>query len=94
MSTNTSHVERMVEGLNEKFPADMHHTGYTFMKGRKYHRVVDHHTNGQRFVHCFVDNDGNVYKSAGWPAPAKGVRYSNVEVALENADRFGSYLYM
>jgi hypothetical protein len=41
---------------------------------------------------------GEVYKSATWKAPAKGVRYDlriigQREALLENADWAGSYLY-
>jgi hypothetical protein len=55
--------------------------------------------NGSRSVHCFIDKKtGEVYKSASWKAPAKGVRYdlmndSHREWLLENADWAGSYLY-
>ena len=42
-------------------------------RGKKFIRVVV--TNyGQRSVHCFLDNEGNIYKAAGWKAPAKGIR--------------------
>ena len=30
--------------------------------------------NGQRSSFCFVDYEGNMYKCAGWSAPAKGIR--------------------
>jgi hypothetical protein len=31
----------------------------------------------KKVAHAFVDmNDGSVYKSASWSAPAKGVRYN------------------
>jgi hypothetical protein len=54
---------------------------------------------GSRSVHCFIDKKtGEVYKSASWKAPAKGVRYDlriieQREWLLENADWAGSYLY-
>jgi len=66
--------------------------------GRKYHKVIMN-ANGQSSVHCFIDKKtGEVYKSASWKSPAKGVRYDlrlikDREWLLENADWAGSYLY-
>ena len=66
--------------------------------GRKYHKVIMN-ANGSRSVHAFVDKQtGEVYKSASWKAPAKGVRYDlrlikDREWLLENADWAGLYLY-
>ena len=66
--------------------------------GRKYHKVIMN-VNGSRSVHCFIDKKtGEVYKSASWKTPAKGVRYDlriikDREWLLENADWAGSYLY-
>lgn len=66
--------------------------------GRKYHKVIMN-ANGSRSVHCFIDKQtGQVYKSASWKSPAKGVRYdlrliSDREWLLENADWSGGYLY-
>jgi hypothetical protein len=66
--------------------------------GRKYHKIIMN-ANGSRSVHAFVDKKtGEVYKSASWKAPAKGVRYDlriiqQREWLLENADWAGSYLY-
>lgn len=66
--------------------------------GRKYHKVIMN-ANGSRSVHCFIDKKtGEVYKSASWKSPAKGVRYdlrliSDREWLLENADWSGGYLY-
>jgi len=66
--------------------------------GRKYHKIIMN-ANGSRSVHAFVDKKtGEVYKSASWKAPAKGVRYDlrlikDREWLLENADWAGGYLY-
>ncbi len=66
--------------------------------GRKYHKVVMN-ANGSRSVHCFIDKQtGQVYKSASWKSPAKGVRYdlrliADREWLLANADWAGEYLY-
>lgn len=66
--------------------------------GRKYHKVIMN-ANGAKSVHCFIDKKtGEVYKSASWKSPAKGVRYDlrlieQREWLFENADWAGSYLY-
>jgi hypothetical protein len=66
--------------------------------GRKYHKIIMN-ANGSRSVHAFVDKKtGEVYKSASWKAPAKGVRFDlriieQREWLLENADWAGGYLY-
>ena len=67
--------------------------------GHKYHKIIMD-TNGSRSVHAFVDRKtGEVYKSASWKSPAKGVRYDlriieQREWLLQNADWAGSYLYV
>ena len=66
--------------------------------GRKYHKIIMNAA-GSRSVHAFVDKKtGQIYKSASWKSPAKGVRYDlrlieQREWLLENADWSGSYLY-
>jgi hypothetical protein len=66
--------------------------------GRKYHKIIMN-ANGSRSVHCFIDKKtGEMYKSASWKSPAKGVRYDlriieQREWLLENADWASSYLY-
>ena len=71
---------------------------YTFESGRKYHKIIMNAA-GSRSVHAFVDkNTGEVYKSASWKSPAKGVRYDlriieQREWLLQNADWASSYLY-
>jgi hypothetical protein len=73
---------------------------YIYVKGRKYAKIV--HLAGlskQRSAHAFVDlNTGDVYKSASWSAPAKGVRYNlldekSCEEMYKRADWAGGYLY-
>jgi hypothetical protein len=72
--------------------------------GRKYHKVIMVIDNGagcspSRSVHCFIDKKtGEIYKSASWKSPAKGVRYDlriieQREWLLQNADWASSYLY-
>lgn len=66
--------------------------------GRKYHKIIMS-VNGSRSVHAFIDKKtGQVYKSASFKAPAKGVRYDlriieQREWLFKNADWAGSYLY-
>ncbi len=74
--------------------------GYEFYPetGRKYHKIIMV-ANGSRSVHAFVDKKtGQVYKSASWKSPAKGVRYDlriieQREWLLQHADWSGQYLY-
>ena len=66
--------------------------------GKKYHKIVMN-ARGSRSVHCFIDKQtGEVYKSASWKSPAKGVRYDlriieQREDVLANCDWAGGYLY-
>ena len=76
---------------------------FVIESGRKYHKIImevpNNNRPASRSVHAFVDKKtGEVYKSASFKAPAKGVRYdlriiSQREWLLENADWAGCYLY-
>ena len=72
---------------------------YIFESGNKYHKLIMVDNGGGRSVHAFVDRKtGEVYKSASWKSPAKGVRYDlriieQREWLLGNADWAGGYLY-
>jgi len=72
---------------------------YIFESGRKYHKIIMVDSSGARSVHVFIDKKtGEVYKSASWKSPAKGVRYDlrlikDREWLFENADWSGGYLY-
>ena len=87
------HIARIQDLRNGKCPID-----YVIETGKKYHKVIMS-VNGSRSVHAFVDKKtGEVYKSASWKAPAKGVRYDlrlikDREYILENCDWAGGYLY-
>jgi hypothetical protein len=66
--------------------------------GKKYHKIVMNAA-GSRSVHAFVDKKtGEVYKSASWKSPAKGVRFDlriieQREWLLQHATWHGGYLY-
>ena len=93
-------VELLQKNTNEYFAKHYHRLvapTFTANMGKKYFKIViDNGT--QRSVHCFVDLQGNVYKAAGWAAPAKGVRYNlfNADDMLKLrtvAGHHSSYLY-
>ena len=95
------HTLALCEALRMDYESKYDRTGYDFYPetGRKYHKIIMVDSSGGRSVHAFVDKKtGEVYKSASWKAPAKGVRYdlriiSQREWLLENADWAGGYLY-
>ena len=64
--------------------------------GRKNFKVIAVHP-GQRSVHSFVDRvTGDVFKPAGWAAPAKGARFNlltGLDTLLLAVDPYGGYLY-
>jgi len=67
--------------------------------GRKYHKIIHIDGGGSRSVHAFVDKKtGELYKSASFKAPAKGVRFDlriirDRKFVLKNCDWAGGYLY-
>lgn len=73
---------------------------YIYEKGRKYARIIHiSKPSNQRSAHAFVDlKTGDVYKSASWKSPAKGIRYNLLddksrEEMYRRADWAGYYLY-
>ena len=94
-SENVDYHQRCIDELkNGICPID-----YVVETGKKYHKVIFVDGGGSRSVHCFIDKQtGQIYKSASWKAPAKGVRYdlrliTDREYVLENCDWSGGYLY-
>ena len=94
VNTHEYHVRRIDELKAGDCSID-----YQVETGKKYHKVVFIDGGGSRSVHAFIDKQtGEVYKSASWKSPAKGVRYdlrliADREYLLQNADWSGGYLY-
>ena len=61
------------ENLTDEWKADKLKT-VQYTKGRKYLKLFTVEANGRKMLYAFLDNDGNLYKSASWNAPAKHVR--------------------
>lgn len=60
--------------------AEHNRLGYVFpksvfrlSKGKKFIKVIENAQGSDR-VHCFIDMQGNLYKSETWSRPAKGIR--------------------
>ena len=89
---HTACIEKLRKGIS---PVD-----FIVDSGRKYHKVIFVDGGGSRSVHAFIDKKtGEVYKSASWKAPAKGVRFDlriieQREWLLQHADWAGGYLYL
>jgi hypothetical protein len=85
-------IEKLKQGISP--------ISYVIESGKKYHKIVMMDGGNSRSVHAFVDKKtGEVYKSASWKSPAKGVRYDlrlieDREWLFENADWSGGYLYL
>lgn len=78
-----SGIKQYVEKLNNyskeyfkkndyKFPPDV----YENAPGKRWNKIVVRNNGGQgqKSVFAFIDTNGDIYKPAGWNAPAKGVR--------------------
>ena len=72
---------------------------FIFETGRKYHKILEIDSRGDRSTHAFVDKEtGDVFKPASHKSPAKGVRYNLLDEESRNnclkyADWSGGYLY-
>jgi hypothetical protein len=94
----------LCDALLDNFKSRNNHSSsdYKFYidEGRKYHKIIMETGAGSKSVHAFVDKKtGEVYKSASWKAPAKGVRYNLLSIesreeCLARADWAGGYLYL
>ncbi len=93
-ATYQYHLHKIVDLKNGKCDID-----YVIETGKKYHKIIMIDGGGSRSVHAFVDRKtGELYKSASWKSPAKGVRYDlriieQREQVLATCDWAGGYLY-
>lgn len=88
-----TYCDLLMRDLKSNYP-NSSDTTFTFTKGGKYYKILQDQSYGQS-VHAFVDEDGNVYKPAGWRAPAKGVRarLEDIVDGKRKVDFAGGYLY-
>ena len=100
MNTTFKHID-----LNDSVDDFMNHLnnnmdkpdGYSYdlnTRGSKYFKV-EMSSHGSRSVYCFINKrNGEILKSAGWSAPAKGARGSVlVPASYTNSDWSGGWLY-
>lgn len=94
MSTPTENSVQFVMSMNAKFN---NRQVYGVKAGRVYDKVVRGENGGS--VEAFIDRvTGDVYKPAGWAAPAKGIRgnvatQEGMVALVTKADQYGGYLY-
>lgn len=75
-------------------------TKFVIEEKRKYYHIIHETSTGSRSSHAFVDKKtGEVYKSASFKSPAKGVRFNLLndesrESMLESLNWHGTYLYV
>ena len=93
MATVNGLIERLTEHANRNRAAPVLKT-YEAVKGRKYIKIVEKYVGDVGgAAHCFIDEDGNIYKPAGWAAPAKGIRANLETLDLAKVDCLGGWLY-
>jgi len=92
--------DALQQSHQRQYPNSGRNYSYALISGRKYHKVMQCVDGQTESVHAFIDRKtGSVYKAASIKAPAKGERYNLLlikdrEWLLENADCYGSYLYV
>lgn len=69
----------LCQSMNPPRPDSVFGVVFDYTKGPKYVRIVRKDTHKgvvqpHGSVHCFLDYQGNIYKSASWKAPAKHIR--------------------
>lgn len=88
-------VDQICEAMQQRFQAQyptLEPLVFKKEQGRKYLKLI---VKGS--VHAFIDADGNMYKPAGWQAPAKGIRFNvinDLPKLLQIATSNGGYLYV
>ena len=68
------------------------HYKFIVESGRKYHKIIMVTESGSRSVHAFVDKKtGELYKSASFKAPAKGMDRQHNRMVNEACDAWRQY---
>jgi len=84
----------------EDGPLEAHFECQEPRRGQRYVRIVEVRNGKASSVHAFYDQrTGDVYKAAGWKAPAKHIRFNLLDDAsftcmLQRLDWSGHYLYL
>lgn len=99
-------VYEYTQTLCDKLTAQYKPTGvfngskFIISRGNKYLKIISVKYGNQQSAHAFVDmNTGEMYKSASWKSPAKGVRFNLMDddsrkLCYDRCDVYGSYLYI
>ena len=82
---NVVDLDEMLAFLNNVNPS----VNLEAMLGSKYIRLVE--TRNGRSVYCFLDYQGNIYKSASWKAPAKHIRGTVFDTNYSWGKALGTY---
>lgn len=102
-NTEEIKLSEFLDFLNKvmaEYMAEHKHVGtrvFTAEPGKKYIRIVDNHYYNEnnnptnRSVYCFLDFQGNIYKSASWKIPAKHIRGSIFDSEYSWGKSLGPY---
>lgn len=77
IETYVAEIQAKIEAEYVRLKYHMKPPIYVVVTGKRFHKVIEKTTQEAKSgsVHCFVEiATGNIYKPAGWNAPAKGVR--------------------
>jgi len=73
-------VQKDADKFNEGHPFP---TEYSFSKGKVYYKIWRTY-GGSKCIYCFVDMSGNIWKAAGYKAPAKNFIRGHIDNVIEN----------
>ena len=95
----TENATKFAQLLNDKFGERPNRETLSIKAGRRFNKVVWQDENAQtRSVFAFIERStGDLYKAAGYNAPANYVRYPGdnlLTLAVEDADEYGGFLYI
>ena len=74
-SRTAENIQEWIDELNERYGGEHHR--FSVEHNKTYSRIIS--TNyEQRSAYAFVDQNGDIWKAAGWKAPAKNFTRGNV----------------